>query len=161
MNEAPNVEAEFCELIEAVRVGVLITMTPEGPMGSHAPFLLGEDWTTAIVHLSGLAQHTRNLSADPRVGLFLAEGDRPDKNPLAIKRVSLQGRAELLDPASPRYPPLKERYIARFKHSEMTFGMSDFRLWELKMDSAQFVAGFGRAYRARRDAPRHWVHQRP
>lgn len=158
----PNPEgtqAEFDALIRSVRAGVLITMSADGPFGSHVPFLLGEDWGRIYIHISQLALHTKNLTRDPRVALFVAEPDRPEKNPLALKRINLQGTAHPLEPNSPQYAEVQARYIARFPQAALTFQLPDFRLWVLDMRAAHFVAGFGRAFLAVKDAPQAWIHQ--
>ena len=156
-----EIQTEFATLVDAVRAGVLITTNAQGPFGSHVPFLLDSDWTQVHIHISQLAAHTKNLSGDRRVALFLAEPDRLEKNPLALKRVNLQGHAQPVTPESPRHEDIKRRYIQRFPQSAMTFQLADFQLWTLEMATAHFVAGFGRAYLATKDDPSKWVHQGP
>jgi putative heme iron utilization protein len=152
---------ELETLLNNARVGVLTTAGPDGPMGSSVPFLPGEDWTRFYVHLSQLAAHTRNVQSDPRVGLFLCEPDEPAKNPFALKRVSFQGLAEKVDRASSAYAAIAARYQAHLPQGAMMFQLADFQLWELRMQSALLVLGFGQAYRATAQAPDQWSHQRP
>ena len=76
--------------------GVLLTLRNGRPFGSHVPYVFGAQWTRAYIHVSRLALHTEHLLHDPRVGLFVSEADRPGKNPLALRRMSLQGEAALL-----------------------------------------------------------------
>jgi putative heme iron utilization protein len=154
-----EVGAALSALLGSVRVGVLVTSTDAGPFGSHAPFLPGDDWRETFIHLSQLAQHTKNLMARPGAGFYLCEPDGPEKNPLSLQRVSFSGRAAPV-PRGPRYDAIRDRYLARFPQSEMMFGLADFQLWGLALESALFVAGFGRAYRATREAPGEWLHQR-
>jgi putative heme iron utilization protein len=68
---------------------VLLTLRNEHPFGSHVPYLLGDDWSRVYLHLSRLALHTQHLLEDARVSLFLAEPDKPGKNPLALQRINL------------------------------------------------------------------------
>jgi heme iron utilization protein len=162
MPDAPTPEAltaEFRELLESVRVGVLITMNDDGPFGSHVPFLLGDDWTSAVIHVSKLSQHTKNLERDPRISLFVAEADEPKKNPLSLRRANLQGRGVPLERGSEAYEATRERYVARFKQSAQMFQFGDFLLWSLQMRTAHFVAGFGKAFLAASDRPSDWIHQ--
>jgi hypothetical protein len=56
---------------------------------------------------------------------------------------------------------MKERYLARFPQSAMIFGFGDFDLWELRMQEAHLVLGFGHAYLAVATAPGRWTHQKP
>jgi putative heme iron utilization protein len=148
-------------LMSDVRTGVLLTLRHGRPFGSHVPFLIGDDWTTVYVHLSRLAMHTQHLLADPRLSLFVSEPDRPEKNPLGLKRMNLQGLAVILTPESPQYASANERYRARFPASSMMFGFADFNLWELRMEDAHLVLGFGQAYLSTAATPREWMHQKP
>lgn len=109
-----EVQAAWTNLAEEVRTGVLLTLRKGRPFGSHVPYVFGEHWTRAYIHVSRLALHTEHLLHDPRVGLFVSEPDRPEKNPLALRRMNLQGEAVLLSADAPGYAAVKERYLARF-----------------------------------------------
>jgi len=141
-----EVQAAWAKLTEEIRTGVLLTLRKGRPFGSHVPYVFGEHWTRAYIHVSRLALHTEHLLHDPRVGLFVSEPDRPGKNPLALRRMNLQGEASLLDVGAPDYIAVKERYLARFPQSAMMFGFADFALWELRLQDAHLVLGFGQAY---------------
>jgi len=95
------------------------------------------------------------------VGLFVSEPDLPGKNPLSLRRMNLQGEAALLNVTAPDYGKMKARYLARFPQSAMMFGFADFSLWELRLQDAHLVLGFGQAYLADASAPLTWIHQEP
>lgn len=156
-----EVQAAWAKLTEEISTGVLLTLRNGRPFGSHVPYVFGEHWTSAYIHVSRLALHTEHLLRDPRVGLFVSEPDRPGKNPLALRRMNLQGEASLLDVGAPGYLAVKERYLARFPQSAMMFGFADFALWELRLQDAHLVLGFGQAYLSNATAPLEWLHQRP
>jgi putative heme iron utilization protein len=156
-----EVQAAWANLAEEVRTGVLLTLRMGRPFGSHVPYVFGKDWTRAYIHVSRLALHTEHLLQDPRVGLFVSEPDRPGKNPLALRRMNLQGEAALLNADAPDYAKVKERYLARFPQTAMMFGFSDFALWELRLLDAHLVLGFGQAYLADARTPFTWTHQKP
>ncbi len=156
-----EVQAAWAKLTEEIRTGVLLTLRNGRPFGSHVPYVFGEHWTRAYIHVSRLALHTGHLLRDPRVGLFVSEPDRPGKNPLALRRMNLQGEAALLNVDAPNYAEMKERYLARFPQSAMVFGFADFSLWELRLQDAHLVLGFGQAYLADAMAPLAWKHQKP
>lgn len=158
-NEA--VREAWTTLTQEVRTGVLLTMRNGKPFGSHVPYVLGENWTRAYLHLSRLALHTQHLLQDPHLSLFLSEPDHPEKNPLALRRMNLQGTAVILAAEAPAYTEVKERYLARFPKSAMMFGFSDFSLWELQLQDAHLVLGFGQAYQATAHSPELWIHQQP
>lgn len=159
----PNeeVQAAWANLADEVRTGVLLTLRNGRPFGSHVPYIFGRQWTRAYIHVSRLALHTEHLSRDSRVGLFVSEPDRPGKNPLALRRMNLQGEAAMLNVNAPDYPEVKARYLARFPQSAMMFGFADFALWELRLQDAHLVLGFGQAYLADSAAPLTWIHQKP
>ena len=156
-----EVRAAWVNLVEEVRTGVLLTLRNGRPFGSHIPYIFGEDWTRAYIHISRLALHTEHLLYDSRVGLFVSEPDRQGKNPLALRRMNFQGEAVLLNNGAPDYAQVKERYLARFPQSAMMFGFADFSLWELRLQDAHFVLGFGQAYLAEAATPHIWTHQKP
>ena len=156
-----EVQAAWDNLAEEVRTGVLLTLRDGRPFGSHVPYVFGEHWTRAYIHVSRLALHTEHLLRDPRVGLFVSEADRPERNPLSLRRMNLQGEAALLNVDAPNYAEVKARYLARFPQSAMMFGFADFALWELRLQDAHLVLGFGQAYLAEATAPLTWIHQKP
>ncbi|HKS88559.1 MAG TPA: pyridoxamine 5'-phosphate oxidase family protein [Stellaceae bacterium] len=91
-----------------------------------------------LLLLSDLAQHSRNLAADPRASLlFEATGERPD--PLAAARLSVLGRAERCDDRL-----MAARFAARHPTSADYAGFADFHLYRLGIEHGHLVAGFGR-----------------
>jgi heme iron utilization protein len=156
-----EVQAAWVNLTEEVRTGVLLTLRTGRPFGSHVPYVFGDHWTRAYIHLSRLALHTGHLLHDSHVGLFISEPDKPEKNPLALRRMNLQGEAVQLNAGAPDYVEVKERYLARFPQSAMMFGFADFSLWELRLENAHLVLGFGQAYIAEATTPLAWTHQKP
>src|SRR5947207_4993870 len=91
-----------------------------------------------LLLLSDLAQHTRNLAADPMVSLLFDDTkDHPD--PLAGPRLTLLGRAERCDD-----PRCAARFAARHPASAAYAGFADFRLYRVVIERGHLVAGFGR-----------------
>jgi putative heme iron utilization protein len=155
-----DVQNTWAGLAQEVRTGVLLTLRNGRPFGSHVPYVFGADWTRAYLHLSRLALHTQHLLVDPRLSLFISEPDRPEKNPLALKRMNLLGEATMLPSESPAYAAVKEKYLARFPLAAPMFGFGDFSLWELKLQEAHLVLGFGQAFLSMAATPLQWVHQK-
>jgi putative heme iron utilization protein len=155
-----DVQDAWSALVEDVRTAVLLTMRNGRPFGSHVPYVFGSDWSRAYVHLSRLALHTQHLLEDPRVSLFIAEPDGPGKNPLSLRRINLQGEAAVLTSDAQSYLEIKGRYLSRFPQAEMMFGFGDFALWELRLQDAHFVLGFGQAFVSSSITPSRWVHQK-
>src|SRR6266702_4396177 len=91
-----------------------------------------------LLLLSDLAQHTKNLIADPRVSL-LFEDTGGHSDPLAGPRLTLLGRAErCADPRS------AARFAARHPPSAGYAGFADFHLYRVAIERGHLVAGFGR-----------------
>jgi putative heme iron utilization protein len=91
-----------------------------------------------LLLLSDLAQHTRNLIADPQVSLLFEDtGEHPD--PLGGPRVTLLGRAERFDD-----PRAAARFAARHPASAQYAGFADFHLYRVTIERGHLVAGFGR-----------------
>jgi heme iron utilization protein len=87
------------------------------------------------------------------------ETDDPLKNPLALKRLSLQGTAGPIDLQTPTYDRLARQFTDRFPDAAITMSLADFQLWRLDIQIAQFIAGFGRAYAAQSSQPSAWQQQ--
>jgi putative heme iron utilization protein len=126
-------------LLEAETVGLLSTTSVHRagyPYGSLTPFALSARGAPLLL-LSGLAAHTKNLLADPRACLFV--GDRSAaEDPLAGARVSLLGRVVHVDE-----PDARARYLARHPRAHAYFQLRDFALWELAVEEARLISGFG------------------
>jgi heme iron utilization protein len=93
---------------------------------------------TPLLLLSDLAQHTKNLLADPRVSLLFEDVAGP-ADPLAGPRLSVLGRAERCDD-----PRLAARFAARHPSSAGYAGFGDFHLYRVVVERGHLVAGFGR-----------------
>ena len=91
-----------------------------------------------LLLLSELAQHTKNLLADPSVSL-LFDGTAEYPDPLTGPRLTLLGRAERCDD-----PRSTARFAARHPSSIGYAGFADFHLYRVVIERGHLVAGFGR-----------------
>ena len=93
---------------------------------------------TPLLLLSDLAQHTKNLLADPNVSLLFEDaGDQSDR--LAGARLTLLGRAERCEDGR-----AAARFAARHPTSAGYAGFADFHLYRIVVERGHLVAGFGR-----------------
>ncbi|PWR25026.1 heme iron utilization protein [Zavarzinia aquatilis] len=95
-----------------------------------------------LIFISGLAEHTKALLAEPRASL-LFDGTAGHLARLTGARVSLVGRMVRIDDEG-----LKDRFIARHAEAQMYRDFPDFSLWRMEPERAHLVAGFGRI---------HWI----
>lgn len=133
---SPGEEAR--RLLRARHWGVLATLSRkfEGhPYASTVNFV-GDQEARPVMLLSGLAEHTRNLLADPRVSLVAAD---PGADAQATARLTLMGSAVEL----PDSPALRDRYLRHFPGAEHYFGLGDFALYLIEPRRVRFIGGFG------------------
>src|SRR5688572_13265022 len=111
--------------------GALATLSvrpsPEGRGGPYASLVLvASDLDGGpLLMLSDLADHSRNITADPRVSLLLAPGIGLAE-PLAEARLTLVGRA-LPEPAE----SARQRFLDRHPSAAAYAGFADFRCYRI------------------------------
>jgi putative heme iron utilization protein len=138
---APDASVDIARrLIRGADRGVLSTRLAGGdgwPYGSLV--LIGIDHDLSpILLLSDLAEHTKNIAADPRASLLI-DGTVGHNDPLSAPRVALMGRVARIDDR-----PTTARYIAHHPASTLYVGFADFHFFRLTIERAHLVAGFGR-----------------
>lgn len=129
-------------LVREARHGLLSThgLEPSGiPYGSLVPVAsTGEGVPLLLV--SHLAQHTKNLVADPRASLLVLEPAAGD--PQQAARATLLGTARRLEGGEAE--AAKARYLEAHPDASMYFDLN-FQLWALTPAEARYVGGFGAA----------------
>jgi heme iron utilization protein len=130
------------ELLFTERQGVLATLSARRdgwPFASVAPYALTDD-AEPLLLFSDLAEHTRNVRADPRASL-LVQDSAALQDPQAGSRLTLLGRVEPFNGGDAA--AAQARYLERHPQSADYFAMSDFRLYVLRVQEARFISGFG------------------
>ncbi|NCS65612.1 MAG: pyridoxamine 5'-phosphate oxidase [Hydrogenophilales bacterium CG03_land_8_20_14_0_80_62_28] len=121
--------------------GVLSTLSRrlDGfPFGSVSPFILDQVGRPVIL-ISEIAEHTRNIDADPRVSI-IAQPYSADMQ--ATGRVTLIGRAERLAEKDGIGP----RYLRYFPQAESYFAMHDFHFYRIEPVRVRWIGGFGHIF---------------
>jgi heme iron utilization protein len=132
------------ELLGREGAAVLATVSAElegHPIASLVPFAVSHAGEPLLL-LSALAQHTRNLAADPRACLFVHDAAAAARDPRTAARAAILGRVERVtgdDEADGR-----SRYLARHPNARGLLEL-DFALHLLVVERVQVVAGFGAA----------------
>jgi len=130
------------ELLAAERHAVLATLSASRagwPFASVAPYALSTDGEPLLL-LSDLAEHTRNLRADPRASLFVQDSACL-ADPQAGCRVTILGQVESV--AEAELPVAGQAYLTRQPRAAEYLAMGDFRLYVLQVREARFIGGFG------------------
>lgn len=129
------------EFLRAHRYGVLATQSqslPGYPFGSITPYVLSAAGEP-VIYISTLAEHTKNIAADPRVSLTVfdpADADDPQAGP----RLTFLAEARALtgDAAT------AERYYRYFPAARAYAGTHDFGFYALRAVRLRFIGGFGK-----------------
>jgi putative heme iron utilization protein len=133
------------DLLRAHRAAALSTLHAGAPNVALTPYALLADPAALVLHLSGLSAHTKDLRADGRCALLVAEAERADAAPHTLARVALQAVAEELPPDHPRYAAARAAYTAQFPDLAGLFELGDFALFALTPQTVRFVGGFAQA----------------
>ena len=139
----PSTEATP-EALLATPVAALGTLHAGAPFVSMVPVAPAPEGTGLLIHVSRLAQHTQDLEASPEVSLMLM-APLGDQDPLALPRLTLQGRAQAIPPGSEARAAAAAAYLARFPQAEMTLSLGDFSFFLIRPSTGRLVSGFGRA----------------
>ena len=140
---SPATEARM--FLRSTHSGVLSTHSARFsgfPFGSIAPFVLGHDGQPLIL-ISTIAEHTKNISANPHVSLIAFDSASTDMQ--ASARLTLMGEAKV----TPKDDPLiRARYLAYFPQAAQYFDMHDFLFHRIEVTRARYIGGFGKI---------HWI----
>ncbi|HYA29952.1 MAG TPA: pyridoxamine 5'-phosphate oxidase family protein [Acidobacteriota bacterium] len=131
------------QLVHSRSVAALGTLHGGKPFVSMVPFAVADG--ALVIHISRLASHTRDVLKNPEVSLLVAESETPERMPHMLARVTLQGRARLLERDARKYAAARSAYAERFPDASSLFEFSDFKLFLVRPLSARVVAGFGQA----------------
>jgi len=131
---------EALELIAGSPRGVLCTLLPDGgePYGSLVDILPLADGD-AVMFLSGLAEHRKNLDADPRGSLLLGPAVG-SADALTQARATIVGRAERVEDRA----EFRARYLDVHPGSAAFIDFPDFAFYRLRAERVRYIAGFGR-----------------
>ena len=135
--------AESKRLLRATRSGALATIERAHgyPFATLVTVATDHDGSPILL-MSQLSAHTRNLDAEPRCSILLAQGGRGD--PLAHPRLTVYGRARKHADGAAR-DRLKARFLARHPKAALYADFGDFAFWRLEVEGAHLNGGFAKA----------------
>ena len=142
----PRLSSDLRTLLVSQRVAALGTLDEDGaPFVSMVPFALEPRSACVVIHVSGLAAHTRNLQAAPQVSLLVMQAEVAGEPVHALPRVTLLGHAGVLAPGSAEWVEARAAYLARFPEAEPMTQLGDFMFVAITLQGARQIAGFGAA----------------
>jgi hypothetical protein len=142
LNGEPT-DAERSRTLMATKAfGSLATMStecPGFPFGSLVGYAVDESGRPLLC-LSSLAEHSRNMLADPRASLLVSEHEG-GTNLLALARVTLVGEMIRID--TDERQACLDRYLAAHP-AAFYASFHDFSVYRLQVANVRYVGGFGR-----------------
>jgi putative heme iron utilization protein len=132
-------------LMESERHGVLCTISREiagWPFGSIAPYAISNSGDPILL-ISEIAEHTRNLRADSRSSLLIADSTAVE-DPQAAARITLIGHSREVEAGD--LDEVQGCYFERFPKSKTYFDVHDFSFFVIRIERARFIGGFGAIY---------------
>lgn len=140
MTEEQTARAEIVAMIEAAKFARLATLddTAGQPFVSliaiAAPANAGP-----ITLISELARHTKNLLKNPSASMLIEPTQIPDAGLLTRPRVTLSGNMHKTTSNNAR-----EIFLKCHPDASEYVNFADFSIWQIAIEEAYFVAGFGR-----------------
>jgi putative heme iron utilization protein len=127
-------------LLRNARTATLATAGPSGAPLATLVAVTDDGEGRPLFLLSGLAEHTRNLRANPLASVLISEGDSSSLN---RPRVTLSGRLEWLSGEAAQ--TAKQRFTTTHEEAKVWVTLSDFQPARLELTEVRYVGGFARA----------------
>jgi putative heme iron utilization protein len=125
--------------------GILSTVSldvPGYPFGSVAPYCTDE-LSRPIVYISHIAQHTKNILADPRVSLTVVEKSGESDDVQSHGRVTCVADAR---PLAKSESTIRDRYLRYFPSARQYEQTHDFAFFRLELVRIRYIGGFGQIF---------------
>ncbi|MCX5044418.1 DUF2470 domain-containing protein [Aldersonia sp. NBC_00410] len=136
----PSAAEEARTLVAATNVATLASLTTAGdPWASMITYGLLDG--APVLCVSHMAEHGRNLAADPRASLSVVAPEQPS-DPLASARITLAGVVER--PTDAEFDAARAAHLAGVPAAKTYIDFSDFSLWVLRVQRVRWVGGYGR-----------------
>jgi hypothetical protein len=142
---ATDFELDAARLFLTRRWAALATVDDGAPLATMVAYAPEAQLAGVLLLLSELAQHTRNMLADPRVSLVVSDPDRGDGDPQLVPRATLVGEARPIPAEAEEFAAARTLYLSYFPDAEMQFELADFHLFRLVPSGVRYVGGFARA----------------
>ncbi|WP_197503338.1 pyridoxamine 5'-phosphate oxidase family protein, partial [Mycobacterium sp. E740] len=125
----PSAAEEARTIAASTNTGTLATLTSDGdPWASFVTYGLLDG--APVLCVSNLAEHGRNLSADPRASIAIVTPNA-QSDPLASGRITLAGVAE--HPAADELAAARDAHLSAVAAAKYYIDYSDFTVWVLRV----------------------------
>ena len=126
--------------------GILSTLSNEEdikgyPFGSLTPYAIDKHGE-AIILISDIAQHTKNILSDPRVSLTIIETITGEVQ--AKGRFTYLGR--VIKVSNVEMDDVSRRYTSLYPESKGYFNAHGFSFYRIKFEKGRFIGGFGKIF---------------
>ncbi|MBH0779447.1 HugZ family pyridoxamine 5'-phosphate oxidase [Nocardia bovistercoris] len=136
----PSAAEEARTVAASTNTATLASLSEDGtPWASFVTFGLLDG--QPVLCVSRMAEHGRNLDADPRASIAVVEPN-PPADPLAGTRITLAGVAER--PEGAEAEAARAAHLAAVPAAKYYIDYSDFSLWVLRVRRIRWVGGYGR-----------------
>lgn len=147
-NPQPDLQESVIAFRDQFNTVILSTADINGsPNASYAPHWINEAGEIYIF-VSQLATHTQNLLRNAQVSLLFIQDEEDSRNRFARQRLTLKCGVEAVQREDSRWTETLDRM--QRKHGsmmELLRSLPDFQLFCFHVESGDYVAGFGKAYR--------------
>lgn len=143
MSETMSLADEARQVLLQEYYGVLSTLSVEVegyPFGSVVPYSLDRAGRPVIL-ISRIAQHTKNIWANPKVSLIILQKGSDDVQ--AEGRLTVVGDAEQISNAD-EIDDVAERYYRSFPQAVDYHKTHDFNFYRINPLKLRFIGGFGK-----------------
>ncbi|MGV0810442.1 DUF2470 domain-containing protein [Mycolicibacterium boenickei] len=136
----PSAAEEARTVAASTNVGTLASLTADGdPWASFVTYGLLDG--APVLCVSNMAEHGRNLAADPRASISIVAPET-GSDPLASSRITLAGVAER--PSGDELAAARQAHLDAVAAARYYIDFSDFSLWVLRVQRVRWVGGYGR-----------------
>ena len=133
--------SEARKLVGSARVATLATVSSDGSPLATLVAVTDDGTGAPLFLLSGLAEHTKNLRAQPRASVLI--GGEASSASLDRPRVTLSGAVTWL--TGEEAEAAKQRFTVTHEEAKVWVTLKDFQPARLTIASIRFVGGFARA----------------
>lgn len=131
-------------LLREQRLLALAVVVEGEPVAGLVPFLASPDLGALVVHVSGLARHSRGLGDGAAWSGVVHRPDADDVDPLLVPRVLLHGHSRRLEDGAV-VSAVRHKWLARFPSAAPTVQLPDFAFVSLDLEGGRLIGGAGQA----------------